>query len=140
MTAAEVSDLLYRRSGLLGLSGISSDMRDLLSSRDPRAAFALDCFVHRAALQAGAMAAALQGADALVFTAGIGENSPAIRAAIAGRLGWLGAGIDPAANAANATEIGAAGAPLRLFVLPTDEELMIAREVTRLIGGGAPAG
>jgi acetate kinase len=140
MTAADVSDLLYRRSGLLGLSGISSDMRDLLSSRDPRAAFALDCFVHRAALQAGAMAAALQGADALVFTAGIGENSPAIRAAIAGRLGWLGAGIDPAANAANATEIGAAHAPLRLFVLPTDEELMIAREVTRLIGGGAPAG
>ena len=140
MSVAEVSDLLYRRAGLLGLSGLSSDMRDLTASDDPRAAFAIACFVHRAAMQAGALAAALGGVDALVFTAGIGENAPAIRAAIAERLGWLGARLDPAANAAGRTEIGAAGAAPRLFVLPTDEELMIAREVMALLGLGEGPG
>ena len=136
MSVAEVSDLLYRRAGLKGLSGLSSDMRDLMESPDPRAAFAIACFVHRAAMQAGALAAALGGVDGFVFTAGIGENAPAIRAAIAERLGWLGARLDPEANAAGRTEIGAEGATLRLFVLPTDEEQMIAREVTALLAAG----
>jgi acetate kinase len=133
MTAAEVSDLLYRDSGLKGLSGLSNDMRDLLDSDDPEAAFAIDCFVHRAAMQAGALAAAMGGVDAVVFTAGIGENSPAIRALIAERLAWLGARIDPDANAAGSAVISATGSPLRLMVIPTDEELMIARQVLALL-------
>jgi acetate kinase len=91
-------------------------------------------------MQAGALAAALGGVDGFVFTAGIGENAPAIRAAIAERLGWLGARLDPEANAAGRTEIGADGAALRLFVLPTDEEQMIAREVAGLLGPGRSAG
>ena len=100
MAAAEVTDLLYKGSGLKGLSGVSNDMRDLLASDEPGAAFAVDHFVHRAGLMAGLLAAALGGLDAFVFTAGIGENSPPIRARIAERLAWLGAEIDPEANAA----------------------------------------
>lgn len=132
MSVEAVTDVLYRQSGLKGLSGISSDMRDLLASDDPAARFAIDCFVHRAAMQAGALAAAMGGVDGVVFTAGIGENAPAIRAAIAERLGWMGVRLDPEANAAGAREIGAAGAGVRLMVVPTDEELMIAREVMAL--------
>jgi acetate kinase len=127
MTARAVSDLLYKDSGLKGLSGISNDMRDLLESDRPEAAFAIDHFVHRCALNAGMLAAALGGVDAFVFTAGIGERSAPIRARIAERLAWLGATLDPIANEAAATVISAADSRFPLLVIPTDEELMIAR-------------
>lgn len=127
MTAEEVSDLLYRNSGLKGLSGLSNDMRDLLASDDPAAAFAIDHFTYRCGLHAGQLAAALGGLDAFVFTAGIGENSPEIRARIAERLAWLGAEIDPAANERAETLISSPVSRIPLLVVPTDEELMIAR-------------
>ena len=135
MTAPEVTRLLYNGAGLKGLSGISNDMRDLLASDDPAAAFAIDHFVHRAALSAGQLAAALGGLDAFVFTAGIGERSPAIRARMAERLRWLGAELDPAANEAGATCISTPDSRVALLVVPTDEELMIARHTLALIGG-----
>ena len=100
-------------SGLKGLSGVSNDMRDLLASDDPGAAFAIDHFVHRAALHAGSLAAALGGLDAFVFTAGIGEHAAPIRARIADRLAWLGAELDPAANEAGALRISTPGEPRR---------------------------
>jgi acetate kinase len=127
MSAGEVSNLLYKDAGLKGLSGISNDMRDLLESDLPEAAFAIDHFVHRCALNVGMLAAALGGVDAFVFTAGIGERSAPIRARIAERLGWLGATLDPAANEAASTLISGPGSRFPIFVLPTDEELMIAR-------------
>ena len=113
MSAADVQDLLYHESGLKGLSGISNDVRDLEASTDPRAAFALDYFVYRVGLYAGMLAAALGGLDAFVFTAGIGENSVALRARIAEKLAWLGAALDPAANAARRHTDLAAGQPRR---------------------------
>jgi acetate kinase len=134
MSVAEVSDLLYRRSGLLGLSGISNDMRDLLASDAAAAGFAIEHFVQRSAMQAGALAAALGGLDGFVFTAGVGENAPEIRARIADRLGWLGAELDAAANAAGAERISTAASRVGLFVVPTDEELMIARHTLALVG------
>jgi acetate kinase len=133
MTAREVTDLLYRGAGLKGLSGISGDMRDLLASADPHAALAIDHFVHRCALCSGMLAAALGGLDAFVFTAGVGENSPPLRARIAGRLGWLGAELDPVANAAGAMLISTPASRVALYVLPTDEELMIARHTLALV-------
>ncbi len=133
MTVAEVTDLLYRASGLKGLSGISGDMRDLLASKDPRAAFAIDHFIHRCALSAGMLAAALGGLDAFVFTAGVGEHSAPIRARISDRLAWLGAELDPAANEAGDTLISTSASRVRLYVLPTDEEQMIARHTLALI-------
>ncbi|KQV32460.1 acetate kinase [Rhizobium sp. Root1203] len=133
MTVAEVTDLLYRASGLKGLSGISGDMRDLLASKDPCAAFAIDHFIHRCALSAGMLAAALGGLDAFVFTAGVGEHSAPIRARISERLAWLGAELDPAANEAGDTLISTPASRVRLYVLPTDEELMIARHTLALI-------
>ncbi|AJD42422.1 acetate/propionate family kinase [Rhizobium sp. SEMIA 4085] len=133
MTAAEVTDLLYGSSGLKGLSGISGDMRDLLVSVDARAAFAIDHFVHRCGLSVGMLAAALGGLDAFVFTAGVGENSAAIRARISERLAWLGAELDPVANEEGATLISTQASRVALYVLPTDEELMIARHTLALI-------
>jgi acetate kinase len=133
MTCDEVTDLLYKRSGLKGLSGISGDMRDLLASEDPRAAFAIDHFVHRCALNIGMLAAALGGLDAFVFTAGVGENSAPIRARIAERLGWLDAELEPVANEARAMLISTAESGVALYVLPTDEELMIARHTFALV-------
>jgi acetate kinase len=134
MTADEVTRLLYHDSGLKGLSGISNDMRELLASDDPGAAFAIDHFVHRCGLHAGELAAALGGIDAFVFTAGIGEHSAPIRARIAERLAWLGAALDPAANAAGATRISTPASRIALLVVPTDEELMIARHTLALVG------
>jgi acetate kinase len=133
MTTGEVTDLLYRASGLKGLSGISGDMRDLLASDDPRAAFAIDHFVHRCALSVGMLAAALEGLDAFVFTGGVGENSAPIRARISERLSWLGVELDDAANNAGKTRISTQTSRVALYVLPTDEELMIARHVHALI-------
>ncbi|PND25133.1 acetate/propionate family kinase [Sinorhizobium sp. M4_45] len=133
MSAQAVSDLLYHQSGLKGLSAISNDMRELLESEDPRASFAIDHFVHRCALNAGMLAAALGGLDAFVFTGGIGENAAPIRARISEGLAWLGARLDPAANDADASVISKAGSRVALHVMPTDEELMIARHTLAII-------
>jgi acetate kinase len=133
MTPAAVQDLLYRDSGLKGLSGISNDMRDLQSSSDPRARLAVDYFIYRVGLNAGMLAAALGGLDAFVFTAGIGENSPTVRARIAERLAWLGVVLDPAANADRKSLISRPESRVVLLVVPTDEELMIARHTLALL-------
>jgi acetate kinase len=127
MTPTAVQDLLYHDSGLKGLSGISNDMRDLQSNSDPRATLAIDYFVYRIGLNTGMLAAALGGLDAFVFTAGIGENSPTIRTRIAEKLAWLGAALDPAANAAGQSLISRPESRVVLLVVPTDEELMIAQ-------------
>ena len=133
MSAAGVADLLYRECGLKGLSGISNDVRELQASKDPRAQFALDHFCYRIALHAGMLASALGGLDAFVFTAGIGENWADQRARVAARLEWLGAELDPAANGAHAMLISRQGSRLALYVIPTDEELMIARHTSALL-------
>jgi acetate kinase len=130
---ADVEDLLYRRSGLLGVSGISGDVRVLLASRDPNARDAIELFTYRIALEAGAMISALGGLDGLVFTAGIGEHAPAIRAAVCGRLSWLDLRIDDAANAASAVRISTPDSKVEVCVIATDEELMIARHTQATI-------
>jgi acetate kinase len=143
MTGAQVQDLLYRECGLKGLSGVSNDVRELDGSSDPRAAFALELFVYRIGLQAGLLAAALGGLDAFVFTAGIGENSVNVRARVAEKLSWLGAELDAAANAAHETLISRRGSRVALYVMPTDEELMIARHTLAVLAAqsaGARAG
>lgn len=134
MPPSEVQNFLYRDCGLKGLSGISNDMRELQASQDPNARFAVDYFVYRAALNAGMLAAALQGVDAFVFTAGIGENSESIRARIAERLGWLGVSLDPTANAGHALLISRPGTT-PVYVVPTDEELMIAQHTLSVLRG-----
>jgi acetate kinase len=138
MTPAEVQNFLNRDCGLKGLSGVSNDMRELQSSADPNAAFAVEYFVYRAALNAGMLAAALQGVDAFIFTAGIGENSESIRARIAERLGWLGVVLDPAENARHALRISRSGTT-PVYVVPTDEELMIAQQTLALLWGRRPS-
>ena len=143
MKPAAVQDLLYRESGLQGLSGISNDMRELQSNPDPRAMLAVDHFVYRIGLNAGMLAAALGGLDAFVFTAGVGENSPTIRARIAEKLAWLGAVLDPADNAAGKRVISKPESRIPLLVEPTDEELMIAKHTLALQSersGGAALG
>ncbi|QOZ28525.1 acetate/propionate family kinase [Bradyrhizobium sp. CCBAU 51753] len=133
MSVSQVQDFLYRDCGLKGLSGVSNDMRELEASADPRAAFAIDYFVYRIGLSAGMLAAALQGIDAFVFTAGIGENSVSIRARIAERLAWLGIVLDPAENARHATRISRSDSRIPVYVVPTDEELMIAQHTLTLL-------
>lgn len=133
MSASNVQKFLYRDCGLKGLSGVSNDMRELESSNDPRAAFAIDYFVYRIGLNAGMLAAALQGLDGIVFTAGIGENSASIRARIAERLGWFGVTLDPDANARHATRISRSDSRIPVYVVPTDEELMIAQHTLALL-------
>jgi acetate kinase len=127
MDAAALEDMLYRKAGLLGVSGISADVRALLASADPHAAEAIDLFVFRIAREMGAMAATLGGVDGLVFTAGIGENAVDIRRRICARAAWLGVSIDAAANQANASRISTPDSLVSVWVLPTDEEVMIAR-------------
>jgi acetate kinase len=126
MSPDEVEHLLYERSGLLGVSGLTSDMKTLEESDDPRAAEAIELFCYRAVTTLGGLVAALGGLDALVFTAGIGENSARIRREICARLDWLGIELDETANAAGATRISAAGSRCDVMVLPTDEERVIA--------------
>jgi acetate kinase len=133
MTAAQVQDLLYHHCGLKGLSGISNDMRELEASAGPRAAFAIDYFVYRVGLHTGMLVAALGGLDAFVFTAGIGENSASMRARIAEKLAWLGADLDPAANATGKMLVSRQGSGLAMYVLPTNEEMMIARHTLALL-------
>jgi acetate kinase len=133
MSPAVLQDLLYRDSGLKGLSGISNDMRDLESNSDPKAALAVDYFVYRVGLNAGMLAAALGGLDAFVFTAGIGENSATVRARIAEKLAWLGVEFDAEANTAQKSLLSRPESRVALYVVPTDEELMIARHTLALL-------
>lgn len=133
MNAEELSDLLYNRSGLLGVSGISGDMQTLLASGDPRAEEAVELFVHHVAREIGSLAAAVEGLDAIVFTAGIGENSAPIRARIAKHISWLGAELDESANAKGVGRINAPSSRISLHVIPTDEEGEIARETKRVL-------
>ena len=133
MSAADVQTFLYKECGLKGLSGISNDMRQLEASNDPRAVLAIDYFVYRVSLFTGMLAAALQGLDALVFTAGVGENSSRVRRAIAEKLVWLGISIDAEANAKHARLISRPESRVAVYVLPTDEELMIARHTWSLL-------
>jgi acetate kinase len=133
MSAGEIEHLFYYDSGLKGLSGGSNDVRDLLQSSDPRAKLALDYFVYRIALFTGMLAAAMNGFDGFVFTAGVGENAPVTREAVARRLSWLGLELDPEANAKGAGRISAPGSRIACYVIPTDEELMIARHALRVL-------
>jgi len=134
MDAAAIEKFLYHQCGLKGLSGISNDVRVLEASADPQARLALDHFVYRIAKEIGALAAVLGGLDALVFTAGIGENGADLRARIVAASSWLGLTLDPAANAARQTDLSAAKTGPRALMVPTDEEWMIARHTRRLLG------
>ena len=131
-TAKDLEQLLYQRAGLRGLSGLSSDVRDLLASDDPAARLALDYFVYRVARELGSLAAAMEGLDGVVFTAGIGENSADIRARICARARWLGLRLDDAGNRAGGPRISAPGSRVSAWVVPTDEERMIARHTVEL--------
>lgn len=133
MDGVALEELLYRRSGLLGISGMSGDMRVLLGSNAPRARIAIEHFVHRIVREIGALAATLGGLDALVFTGGIGEHAAPVRAAVVERLGWLGAWLDATANAANAARISRLDSPIAALVIPTDEEQVIARQTLALL-------
>jgi acetate kinase len=126
MSADEVQHLLYEQSGLFGVSGLSGDMRDLLASSDEAAHQAVELFVYRVARETGALVSGLGGLDGLVFTAGIGENSPAVRALICGRLAWVGVELDAEANAVGAPTISTPASRVKVRVIPTDEERMIA--------------
>jgi len=134
LSAPEVETILYKQSGLLAISGISSDMRDLLASGERKARLAVDYFVYRAAKEIGALAAVLGGIDGLVFTAGIGENSAEIRRRICESSAWLGIKLDAEANARNALRISVAESRVSVWVIPTNEELMIARHTGLLLG------
>jgi acetate kinase len=139
LSAKEIQDLMYRDSGLKGLSGLSNDMRELLDSALPNAALAIEYFVYRVGLNAGMLAAALNGLDAFVFTAGIGENSAAIRARVAEKLGWLGVTLDAAANKSGGPLISTAQTKVAAYVIPTDEELMIARHTLAFVSNRVSA-
>jgi acetate kinase len=134
LTAKEVETILYKKSGLLGISGISNDMRELLASADPNAKLAVDYFVYHAAKEIGALTAVVGGLDGLVFTAGIGENSPEIRRRICEASAWLGLDLDPEANGRGGPCITRAGSRVSAWVIPTNEELMIARHTGVTLG------
>jgi acetate kinase len=133
MDARAVEKLLYQQSGLLGVSGIASDMRTLLASDSPRARLATDLFVYRIGRELGSLAAALGGVDAIVFTAGVGENSAEIRARVCRGARWLGVELDEAANAAGGPRISTATSRVAAWTVPTNEELMIARHTEALL-------
>jgi acetate kinase len=135
LDARGIERLIYHESGLLGVSGLSSDMRTLLESPDPRARVAVDLFVYRVRREVGSLAGALRGLDALVFTAGIGENSATIRERVCLDASWLGLTLDAAANRAGGPRLSATDSRVRAWMIPTDEELMIARHVRRLVLG-----
>jgi acetate kinase len=134
MDAASLRQLLYERSGLLGVSGLCSDMRTLQALADPRAAEAVDLFVYRIGRELGSLAAALDGLDALVFTGGIGENATALRARVCDAARWLGLDLDSDANAKAGPRISRAGSRVSAWVIPSDEEAMIATHTRRVIG------
>ncbi|WP_218511419.1 acetate/propionate family kinase [Variovorax sp. dw_308] len=134
MDARAVEDLIYKQSGLLGVSGLSSDMRVLLASDDERARFAVDLFVYRIGRELGSLAAAAQGIDALVFTAGIGEHAASLRERVCRDAAWLGLELDPAANLRGGPCISAPSSKVSAWVIPTNEELMIARHTCEVLG------
>ncbi|HTY68338.1 MAG TPA: acetate/propionate family kinase [Alphaproteobacteria bacterium] len=138
MTAETIEKMLYQKSGLLGVSGISGDMRELLASEDSRAGEAVELFVYRIAREIGALTASLGGLDALVFTAGIGEHAPEIRRRVCERIAWLGVALDAEANARGAERISTAGSRISVWALPTDEELTIVRQTVAVLGLDAP--
>lgn len=133
MDVHALEQLLYHQSGLLGVSGISSDMRTLLASDDPCAKEAIELFVYRIGREIGSLAAALSGLDALVFTAGIGEHSAAIRAKVCHQAKWLGLELDDSANETGSKRISSSNSKISVWILPTDENLMIARHTLRLV-------
>jgi len=135
MDARAIEKLIYQQSGLLGMSGISSDMRTLQSSDAPEAKAAIDVFVYRIGRELGSLAGALGGLDAIVFTAGIGENSASLRARVCEGAGWLGIELDAGANAAGGPRISTAGSRTSAWVIPTNEELMIAQHTRNLLAG-----
>jgi len=134
MDVTDVETLLYRRSGLLGVSGLSSDMRELLASDSARARFAVEQFTYRIGRELGSLAAALGGLDAIVFTGGIGEHAAPVREAVCRAAGWLGVELDVEANAAGRTRISTTDSRVAVLVLPTDEGRMIATHVRALVG------
>ena len=134
LSVSEVETILYKKSGLLGISGISNDMRDLLASAETGARLAVDYFVYRATKEIGALTAVLGGLDGLVFTAGIGERSTEVRRRICEASAWLGVELDAPRNAANGPRISRDGSPVGVWVIPTNEELMIARHTGLLLG------
>ncbi len=136
LDARAVETLLYKESGLLGVSGLSSDMRVLLASADPHAREAVDLFCYRIAREIGSLAAALGGLDALIFTAGIGEHAVAVREAVCGQAAWLGVELDTTANAAGGPRISIPASRTAAWVIPTNEELMIARHTRALLDAG----
>jgi acetate kinase len=133
MTVGELADLLYNHSGLLGVSGVSADMRDLLASQSASAVQAVEYFCCRIARELGSLAAALGGLDAVVFTAGIGEHAAPVRARVCELSHWLGIRIDPTVNAANRTVLHASDSAVHVLVIPTNEELMIARHTRQVL-------
>ena len=135
MGVRDLNNLLYKQSGLLGLSGVSNDMRELLASRDPNAKLAVEYFTYRIAREMGSLAAALGGLDALVFTGGIGEHAATVREQVCTRSAWLGIRLDAEANANDSTRIDQAGSRTAVWVLPTNEELIIARHTRTLVLG-----
>jgi len=134
MSAEQLVDLLYRRSGMLGLSGISSDFRELLASDNPRARFAVEVFCYRVAGHIASLAAALGGLDGIVFTAGVGENAAPVRSAICRACAWLGLELDERANRENRERISTGNSRVGAYVIKTDENLMIARHARALVG------
>jgi acetate kinase len=134
LDAGAVETMLYKKSGLRGISGVSNDMRVLLDSADPAAQLAVDYFVYRAAKEIGALASVLGGIDALVFTAGIGENSPEIRRRICESSAWLGLEIDLEANRRSGPRLSRPGSRVSAWVVPTNEELIIARHTAAMLG------
>jgi acetate kinase len=134
MSVREVEALLYKKSGLVGISGISNDMRDLLGRTEPSARLAVDYFVYRVAREIGALAAVLHGVDGIVFTAGIGEHSAEIRRRICEASAWLGVDLDVAANDKHRSRISTGRSKVSAWVIPTNEELVIARHTGRLLG------
>ena len=134
MDARAVEKLIYQQSGLLGMSGVSSDMRTLEASDAPQSKDAIDVFVYRIGRELGSLAAALGGLDGIVFTAGIGENSRSLRERVCRDAAWLGVELDAPANERNGPRISTAASRVGAWVIPTDEELMIARHARSLIG------
>jgi acetate kinase len=135
MNVRDIEKLIYTQSGLLGVSGISSDMRTILSSDDPKAKLALDLYLYRIRRELGSLTAALGGLDAIVFTAGIGENSAIIRRRVCQDAAWVGVKIDDNKNTSGGPLISTENSPVAAWVIPTNEELMIARHTLNLING-----
>jgi len=133
-TLAEIEDLLYNRAGLLGLSGLSADMKTLLDSSAASAAMAVSLYCYRVNREIGSLVAALGGLDALVFTGGVGENAGPVRANVCKAAGWLGIALDEKANAAGGPRLTLANSPISAWAIPADEQGVIARHAARLLG------